>query len=259
MSAEGRLAPSEDSSKGARYEDNVLEHCYDGIEEYDNPLPAWWVNIFWATFVFAILYYFHYHISGQGASVQEAYAEEVAAFEAEQAKRAMKDTVSEESLARLAANTGAVAAGREVYQARCQACHADGGQGLIGPNLTDAYWLHGKGTLMDIYGVVRDGAPAKGMPAWGRQLSPTELRQVVAFAGTLRGAELAGKAPEGEKVSPAGAPDATTTSGAEGAQPSRVAPPAAAATSSSQSPTPAPNSTAGSGPEQGRGPTTGEK
>ena len=71
---------------------------------------------------------------------------------------------------------------------------------MIGPNLTDNAWIHGAGKLTDIYGVVDGGVAAKGMPAWGRQLTPIELRKVVAFVGTLRGTNVPGKAAEGTPV-----------------------------------------------------------
>jgi cytochrome c oxidase cbb3-type subunit III len=87
-----------------------------------------------------------------------------------------------------------------LFGLRCAPCHGASGQGLIGPNLTDSAWVHGKGTLTDIYGVVEGGVAAKGMPAWGRQLTPIELRKVVGFVGTLRGTNVPGKAAEGTQV-----------------------------------------------------------
>jgi cytochrome c oxidase cbb3-type subunit III len=94
-------------------------------------------------------------------------------------------------------------AGKAVFQARCASCHAEKGQGLIGPNLTDDAWIHGQGTLLDIYGTVNAGVLDKGMPAWGRQLSPLELRTVVAFVGSLRGTHVPGKEPQGAQGGPA--------------------------------------------------------
>jgi cytochrome c oxidase cbb3-type subunit 3 len=71
---------------------------------------------------------------------------------------------------------------------------------VIGPNLTDDAWLHGTGTLTDIFGVIDQGVLAKGMPAWGRQLSPIEVRKLAAYVGTQRGKAVPGKAPEGTVV-----------------------------------------------------------
>ena len=86
------------------------------------------------------------------------------------------------------------------FSLRCGPCHGDKAQGLIGPNLTDNAWIHGKGSLTDIFVVVDQGVLAKGMPAWGKQLSPIEVRKLAAFVGTQRGKAVAGKAPEGAVV-----------------------------------------------------------
>lgn len=180
-------------------EDRLLEHQYDGIQEYDNPMPRWWVWMFWGTFWFSLAYLFHYWV-GNGVSVAESYEEEVQSVNAERAEEALKQTVSEESLTQLMADSATVDAGAAVFQSKCVACHLDKGQGQIGPNLTDSHWILGKGTMMDIYNVVSEGSLVKGMPAWNRQLKPEELRAVVAFVGSIRGTNVEGKAPEGEPV-----------------------------------------------------------
>ncbi len=176
-----------------------LGHEYDGIKEYDNPLPRWWVNMFWATFVLA-LGYVAYYASGRGPSVAEDYVAEVAAAREIEAKQALGNEVNEEALAKLAGNAALMQDARGIFQARCASCHKERGQGGIGPNLTDGYWIHGKGNLIDIYKVVNEGVQAKGMPTWGRQLTPIELAKVVAYVGTLRNTNFPGKAPEGTKV-----------------------------------------------------------
>jgi len=193
MSAEQSKPPTE----AELTEDRLLDHAYDGIQEYDNPMPRWWVWIFWGSFWFSCAYVFHYWF-GNGVSVADDYAAEMEVVAAKEAKAALASDVSEESLAKVMAS--ATEQGQAVFQARCVACHLEKGQGSIGPNLTDAHWIHGKGQLMDIYAVVNEGVAAKGMPAWGRQLSPAELRQVVAYVGTLRGTNVPGKPPEGNPV-----------------------------------------------------------
>lgn len=180
-------------------EDRLLEHQYDGIQEYDNPMPRWWVWMFWGTFWFSLAYLFHYWV-GNGKSVAESYDEEATIVNAERAKEALTQTVSEQSLTQLMADDATVASGATVFQSKCVACHLEKGQGQIGPNLTDSHWILGKGTMMDIYNVVSEGSLVKGMPAWNRQLSPDELRAVVAFVGSIRGTNVEGKAPEGEPV-----------------------------------------------------------
>ncbi|MGC4094852.1 MAG: cbb3-type cytochrome c oxidase N-terminal domain-containing protein [Polyangiaceae bacterium] len=181
-------------------EPNVLGHEYDGIQEYDNPLPRWWVWTFWASTVFAVGYFFHYHVSHNGTSVAAEYDAEMQVAHALEAKRSLAERVSEGSLSKLAADAQSMSEAKALFGQRCSPCHAAEGQGLIGPNLTDSFWIHGKGAPMDVYDVVDQGVTAKGMPAWGKQLSAVELRKVVAFVTTLRGKNVAGKAAEGNRV-----------------------------------------------------------
>lgn len=181
-----------------KHDDMLLDHAYDGIQEFDNPMPRWWVWLFWGSFWFSAAYIFHYW-AGNGQSVASAYDDDVKVAAAVAAKQAMGQEVTEESLSSLMADPTTTESGKGVFVARCSPCHLEG-QGAIGPNLTDAFWIHGKGKLLDIYGVVSEGVADKGMPAWNRQLTPAELRQVVAYVGILRGKELTGKAAEGEKV-----------------------------------------------------------
>ncbi len=177
----------------------LLDHDYDGIQEYDNALPFWWKAIFWITIAFSPVYIWYYHLGGPGPSIQEIYAADVAAAEERRAVTAEANLVSESTLAELAGNSEALAAGSAVFAAKCVACHAPEGQGLIGPNLTDDYFIHG-GTSLDTFHVIRDGVPEKGMVAWGKMLSHDELLNVAAFVISLRGTSPDNpKPPEGEK------------------------------------------------------------
>lgn len=178
----------------------VLDHEYDGIREYDNPLPRWWVWLWAGSFFFSVGYFFHYHVSHNGTSVSDGYVADMAEAREAEAKQSLAEPVSEESLGKLMQNPALMADAKALFGLRCSPCHGANAQGLIGPNLTDNAWLHGAGKLTDIYGVVDGGVAAKGMPAWGRQLSPIELRKVVAFVGTLRGSNVPGKPPEGTVV-----------------------------------------------------------
>lgn len=192
--------PDEDASESPYDEDKLMDHEYDGIREYDNPMPGWWKALFLGSVLFSFGYVFWYHISGHGLSVAEEYAADVAAANAVAAAQAMKEKVSEASLEKLMADAQMTQSGAQLFDQKCKQCHAEQGQGNIGPNLTDDYWIHGKGSLMDIYQTVSEGVLVKGMPAWNKQLSPKELKQVVAFVGTLRGKNVPGKAPEGQPV-----------------------------------------------------------
>lgn len=168
-----------------------IVHEYDGIEEADNELPTWWLGVFIGTILFAAGYWLVYHEYRLAPSP----AEELAIIEAEQRRRA--GTVNDEDLVAASKDTAQVALGKQVYTTNCLACHLDRGQGNIGPNLTDAYWLHG-GAPMEIFGVIKQGVPAKGMPGWGPILGDGALKNVVAYLLTLRNTNVPGKPPQGE-------------------------------------------------------------
>lgn len=178
----------------------VTGHVYDGISEYDNPMPRWWVWMFWGSFYFALAYFVHYQITGNGTSVEEEYLNDLAHHEEAQAKLATEQDISEELLAGLVSNQSSVSKGKETFMTRCALCHGDGAEGKIGPNLTDNAWINGDGSLMAIHEIISEGVLAKGMPAWGKQLAPDELLSVVSFVGSLRGSNATGKAPEGKTI-----------------------------------------------------------
>lgn len=163
--------------------DHLLEHDYDGIQEYDNPMPRWWVYIFWATIVFAVLYGFNIGPFGIGQGRIASYEGDMAAAAKAHPGGPSLDAVA---LARLAKDPAALAAGKTVFTTNCAACHRADGGGMIGPNLTDQFWLHG-GTLPEIYKTVNEGVLAKGMPAWGKVLKPDQVAVAAAYVSTLRG------------------------------------------------------------------------
>jgi cytochrome c oxidase cbb3-type subunit III len=181
----------------------LSDHEYDGIQEFDNPMPRWWVWVFWGTFYFAICYALWLHVFMRGTPIMEEYTLDMGRYREEMAKREMGSEIKEETLEKLMANTAVMNDARDLFKLRCVQCHADKGQGLIGPNLTDDYWIHGHGTLMDIHGVVDGGVLTKGMPAWGKTLSRVEVAKLAAYVGTLRGRHVAGKAPEGSPIAQA--------------------------------------------------------
>lgn len=195
----GTTVPVEPKKSGPE-QDQLLDHEYDGIREYDNPLPRWWVWMFAGSFWFSVAYFFHYHVSGRGVSVAAAYEADLAEARAQAAKSSLATPVSEESLGKLMADAALMKDSEALFGLRCAPCHGEHAQGLIGPNLTDNAWIHGRGSLTDIYGVIDQGVLAKGMPAWGKQLSPIDVRKLAAFVGTQRGKALTGKAPEGALV-----------------------------------------------------------
>jgi cytochrome c oxidase cbb3-type subunit III len=181
------------------HEDKLLDHEYDGIQEYDNPMPRWWVWIFWATIAFSILYFFDVGGIGIGKGRIAAYEADMAAFRAAHPQGG--STLSAAQLLALTKDPSVVALGKTTFATNCAACHGADGGGIIGPNLTDDYWLHG-GTLPEIEKTVNEGVPVKGMPAWGKMLKPDQLQAVVAYVATLHGTKPAKpKEPQGTLVS----------------------------------------------------------
>ena len=178
----------------------LLDHSYDGIQEYDNPLPRWWLALFWITIIFTPLYILYFHFGG-GMLATERYDAEMIAFYDKQAEQLLAlGEISETMLADLTADPSMMNGGEKIFRSKCATCHGMFGEGGIGPNLTDEYWLHGS-QLMDVYATVRDGVTAKGMLAWERQLRPAELMAVSAYAGTLLGTDPPNaKPPQGERV-----------------------------------------------------------
>src|SRR5215468_3858440 len=182
-------------------ESRLMEHDHDGIREYDNPLPGWWSAVFVATFVFAFLYFAYYDIAHWGRTPDERYKVALAGWQASYkgGPAGGSINVTEEMLAAGAANSEVVAQGAAVFAARCVGCHAEGGRGQIGPNLTDLYQIHGT-TRMDLYATILGGAPGTAMIAWGEVMKPTEIMAVATYVSSLRGKNLPGKEPQGKPV-----------------------------------------------------------
>jgi cytochrome c oxidase cbb3-type subunit 3 len=168
----------------------------DGIQELDNNLPSWWVGLFVFTTIFGALYLLYVHLIG-GTSIQKEYDDSLKVTYAASAPSG-GDSNEPTELNAMIGNSTSVAAGREVYTANCAPCHGPSGEGKIGPNLTDNYWIHG-GKPDKIYGTIFNGFPEKGMPAWGGILGEHKARQLTAFVTSLKGTNPAGaKAPQGE-------------------------------------------------------------
>lgn len=180
--------------------DQLLDHEYDGIQEYDNPMPRWWLLTFYGGIIYSVIYAFNIGPIGNGKGRIADYEASIAAYEAQKPQDTGPLSASE--IAAFAADPAVQEAGKSVYGSYCAACHAPDGGGLIGPNLTDNYALHG-GTPADIYHVVDVGVLDKGMPPWGKSLKPEQLRSVVAYVVSLHGTTpKSPKAPQGELIQP---------------------------------------------------------
>jgi cytochrome c oxidase cbb3-type subunit 3 len=193
--------------------DIMLDHNYDGIKELDNNLPPWWVWGFYATIIFAFVYLAHYHLFRTGPLQTEEYniAMQVAADQAKEREAKMADFVSAETITAL--NTpDALGAGKGIYEKNCVACHGTGGEGTVGPNLTDDFWIHGGG-IKNIFLLITNGFASKGMISWKSQLTPKQIQQVSSYILTMAGTNPAnGKEPQGEKYVPENITPAPTDS-----------------------------------------------
>ncbi len=177
----------------------LLDHEYDGIQELDNKLPRWWVWLFYFTIIFAAFYLLYYHVLGAGQLQAAEYTAEMKQGEAVKAAAMGK---FESGMTTLTPSTDAVvlAQGQSVYTKFCAPCHRVDGGGLVGPNLTDDYWINGS-TYASSIKVIWDGVPAKGMITWKAVLKPDEIQAVASYLYTLRGTKLAtpGKLPENQQ------------------------------------------------------------
>lgn len=180
--------------------DPLTDHDYDGIREYDNPLPTWWLWTFFLTIIFAFIYFVHYQFGG-GATLQDELVVAMANLEKAAAQHAPAITETEDQLAEAMKAPQMMELGATAYTGKCAACHGPELGGLIGPNLTDKFWINGKGTRLDIAHLIRKGVPEKGMPPWETLLSREEVYGLTAYILSKVGTTPANaKAPQGEEV-----------------------------------------------------------
>jgi cytochrome c oxidase cbb3-type subunit 3 len=177
----------------------MTDHDYDGIRELDNALPPWWKYGFYFTIVWAFVYLIYFHISGGPSSLQEYQAQmdegamQVAAYQAK-----AKDLVTEKTVTFLSSASD-MSAGSALFTQYCAVCHRPDGGGLVGPNLTDNYWIHG-GDIKNIFATIKYGIQGKGMKSWQQELSPIMTAQVASYVMSLKGSKPANpKAPEGKE------------------------------------------------------------
>lgn len=178
--------------------DIQMDHEYDGIHELDNNLPPWWKYSFYVSIVWSILYLGYYHL-GDGELSIPAYEREMELAKIEKAEiaKTMASKVDESNVTM--ADASGIADGATIYKSNCAACHGNAGEGNVGPNLTDKFWLHG-GDMTSIYKTVKVGWPAKGMKSWEAELSPVQMKNVASYIKSLAGTNPANaKAPQGEE------------------------------------------------------------
>jgi cytochrome c oxidase cbb3-type subunit III len=167
-------------------------HVYDDIQEEDNRLPNWWLAILYGSIVFAFGYWFIYEIAHYWPGPRQVYEAEAEAA----ARRLAAMPVTDDLLQTMATDTRVLEDAGRVFQQMCSPCHGPAGQGQVGPNLTDRFWLYG-GAPTAIHKSITTGFPTKGMPPWGQMLGPTRVRALAAYVVSLKGKNLPGKEPQG--------------------------------------------------------------
>lgn len=193
-------------------------HSYDGIRELDNITPPWFTAAFLGTILFAIVYLYQNHISHSMPTQEEEFEVEMRQAKALQDSllKLQGNNIDESNVKML--GDAEIASGQKLYMSNCSACHGDKGQGGVGPNLTDDYWLHG-GKINDVFKSIKYGIVEKGMKSWKDDFSPNQIAQLASYIKTLKGTNPPGAKEkqgvlydESADASAAGADAATTDS-----------------------------------------------
>lgn len=163
-----------------------LGHDYDGIRELDNNLPPWWLYGFYLCIIFAVIYLWRFHVTHTGPSSVEEFNREMAIAEKQKEEFLKKaaNNIDENTVVMM--DAAGISAGQALYITNCAACHGKQGEGTVGPNLTDDYWLHG-GSINDIFKTIKYGVPEKGMRSWQEDLSPVKIAQISSFIKSIHG------------------------------------------------------------------------
>lgn len=176
-----------------------LGHNYDGIEELDNPTPPWWNWGFILSGIFAVVYLWVYFVSHSAPNqIQELEIANAKAEKRIQAYMATSANNIDENNVTLLTSQKDIDDGKKMYIANCAACHLADGSGIVGPNLTDKYWLHG-GSVKDVFKTIKYGVPEKGMKSWKEDFTPKQISQLTSYVLSLQGTNPANpKEPQGD-------------------------------------------------------------
>ncbi len=203
---ESKLLLSLTDSVAIEEEESILlDHDYDGIKELDNNLPPWWKYGFYLTIVVAVIYMLHFHVFGTGDLQIKEYEKDMALAKLE-VDEYMKNSANnvDENTIKLLTEPADIASGKDLFISNCAACHGKLGEGSVGPNLTDEFWLHG-GSVQDIFKSVKYGWVEKGMKSWKEDISPMQIAQLTSFIKSITGTNPPNpKAPQGESFKEAG-------------------------------------------------------
>lgn len=179
-------------------EEIMFEHSFDGIRELDSKIPPWFSWLFILTIIFAVYYMLDYHVFSTGKLMYDEYNEEVAIASAEKEALMKSGALINEETVTALTDAASLQSGKAIFDANCVACHANDGGGIVGPNLTDQYWINGGG-IKNIFKTIKNGVPAKGMISWQTQLNPNQIQQVASYVLSLQGTTPSNpKEPQGE-------------------------------------------------------------
>ncbi|BBH53647.1 c-type cytochrome [Fluviispira sanaruensis] len=184
---------TENEDKKNKKEVKFLEHDFDGIKELDNPIPLWFHCLFFGTIFFAAAYLLYYQIYKGGGTIKKEYlismGQESPGKSGGEAPFDYKNFLQD---------ADKIANGKKIYASNCASCHGMNGQGTVGPNLTDDYWVAGD-TFADVQKIIEEGEPAKGMPGWKTILGDKKIQDLVLYIASIQGTNPPGaKKPEGK-------------------------------------------------------------
>jgi cytochrome c oxidase cbb3-type subunit 3 len=180
--------------------ESLTDHSYDGIQEYDNPLPGWWKFLFWATIIFSPLYYFYFHAGPEARTIYGQFETEKGRIMQVRFKDIGELKGDKATLLKYMKEKNWLSVGQSVYQTNCVSCHGTKGEGVVGPNLTDNLWKN-VNNIEDLVKVIEKGAANGAMPAWGRRLShPNLIVLTAAYVASMRANPVPGRAPEGKEI-----------------------------------------------------------
>lgn len=177
------MSSSPQSPKRNPDEPILMDHEYDGIREYDQKLPNWWLVTLFGAIIFSAVYWFYYVQSNVGKDDRVIVSAEIAEIEAK--KLAASGKIDDETLIKMSENATIRATGEATFKAACATCHGDDGKGKKGSgfNLMDATWVHGA-KPKQIFDNINNGIKYKGqqtgMVSRG-ELGPQKIAEVVAF------------------------------------------------------------------------------
>lgn len=182
--------------------EHLLDHEYDGIREYDNPIPGWWHFIFLGSVLFAVVYTFFFMFSPMAwtpeSQLQAAQTREFQKLFADVGE--LKPDAP--TILRLMKDEKMMLVAEGLFQVNCVSCHGASGQGLVGPNLTDDVYKN-INALADIPGIITNGVANGAMPGWGNRLHPNEVVLLSSYIASLRGQNIAGpRGAEGDVIPP---------------------------------------------------------